>query len=62
VDHVDKRVKKDKYEDAAVLFSTAICEERVNEKECYTQDEQREEKKSAKGKDINTEITAVHVL
>jgi hypothetical protein len=50
VDHVDKRVKKDKYEDAAVLFSTAICEERVNEKECYTQDEQREKKNKQKVK------------
>ena len=44
VDHVDKRIKKDNSEASVDLFSTVLCEERVDEKECYTQEEQREKK------------------
>jgi len=44
VDHVDKRIKKDNSEASVDLFSTVLSEERVDEKECYTQEEQREKK------------------
>ena len=44
VDHVDKRIKKDNSEASVDLFSTVFCEERVDEKECYKQEEQREKK------------------